>query len=179
MHRAIGPPAQRRMRYTRKSERTPREKPRSARISKPFLSAGGSPPWVDDHILCSRGRLLIMDDDEAVRSAAAELLETIGFEAETAADGAEAIDLYSRALDSDRPFSAVVLDLTVPRGIGGRETIARLLEIDPQVKAIVSSGYSNDPVMANFREHGFSGVTAKPYRLAELARTLRLVLETE
>ena len=124
------------------------------------------------------GRLLIMDDDESVRSAAAELLETIGYEVATAAEGAEAIALYTHALESDLPFDAVVLDLTVPEGVGGRETIARLLEIDPGVKAIVSSGYSTDPVMANYREHGFSGVAVKPYRLADLARTLRGVLET-
>jgi len=124
----------------------------------------------------AHGRLLVMDDDEAVRSAAAELLETIGYEVETAADGAEAIELYVAALGSKQPFDAVVLDLTVPEGIGGRETMARLLVIDPAVKAIVSSGYSTDPVMANFRDHGFSGVAVKPYRLAELARTLSIVL---
>jgi PAS domain S-box-containing protein len=123
------------------------------------------------------GRLLIMDDDEAVRSAAAELLETIGYEVDTAADGAEAISLYTRAMEKNHPFDAVVLDLTVPEGVGGRETMARLLEIDPGVKAIVSSGYSTDPVMANYREHGFFGVAVKPYRLADLARTLRRVIE--
>ncbi|HSN55718.1 MAG TPA: response regulator, partial [Candidatus Sulfomarinibacteraceae bacterium] len=122
------------------------------------------------------GRLLVMDDDDAVRSAAAELLETIGYEVETAADGGEAVALYARALESERPFDAVVLDLTVPGGIGGRETMTRLLDLDPEVKAIVSSGYSTDPVMASFREHGFAGVAVKPYRLADLARTLRHVI---
>ncbi len=125
------------------------------------------------------GRLLIMDDDEAVRSAAAELLETIGYEVDTAADGAVAIELYTEAMESDRPFDAVVLDLTVPEGIGGRETMTLLLEIDPRVKAIVSSGYSTDPVMANFREHGFSGVAVKPYRLADLAQTLKQAIKRE
>jgi PAS domain S-box-containing protein len=119
------------------------------------------------------GRLLIMDDDEAVRSAAAELLETIGYSVSTAADGAEAIEAYTEAMDAGRPFSAVVLDLTVPEGIGGRETMTRLLEVDPDVIAIVSSGYSTDPVMANYREHGFAGVAVKPYRLSDLAETLR------
>ena len=125
------------------------------------------------------GRLLIMDDDEAVRSAAAELLETVGYSVSTAADGAEAIALYTEAMDDDRPFGAVILDLTVPKGIGGRETMTRLLEIDPGVKAIVSSGYSTDPVMANYREHGFSGVAVKPYRLADLVQTLRGILDTD
>jgi PAS domain S-box-containing protein len=123
------------------------------------------------------GRLLIMDDDEAVRSAAAELLETVGFSVSTAADGAEAIALYTEAMEEGRPYGAVILDLTVPEGIGGRETMTRLLEIDPEVKAIVSSGYSTDPVMANYREHGFSGVAVKPYRLADLVQTLRGMIE--
>jgi signal transduction histidine kinase/CheY-like chemotaxis protein len=124
------------------------------------------------------GRLLIMDDDEAVRSAAAELLETIGYEVDTAADGSEAIALYTRALEEGHRYHAVVLDLTVPGGVGGRETMSRLLAIDPGVKAVVSSGYSTDPVMANFREYGFSGVAVKPYRLADLAHTLKLAIDT-
>jgi CheY-like chemotaxis protein len=126
-----------------------------------------------------QGRLLIMDDDEAVRSAAAELLETIGYRVDTAADGSEAITLYRQAMQAEQPYHAVVLDLTVPAGVGGRETMSRLLEIDPGVKAIVSSGYSTDPVMANYREHGFCGVAVKPYRLAELARTLQIAIKTK
>jgi len=122
------------------------------------------------------GRLLIMDDDEAVRCAAAELLETIGYQVDTAADGAEAVALYVEAMEADHPYAVVVLDLTVPEGVGGRETMTRLLDLDPSVKAIVSSGYSTDPVMANYREHGFSGVAVKPYRLADLARTLETVI---
>ena len=135
-----------------------------------------SPP--DDGPVRGHGRLLIMDDDEAVRSAAAELLETIGYDVVTAADGAEALELYRAAIDDDHRFDAVVLDLTVPEGVGGRETMSRLLAIDPDVKAIVSSGYSTDPVMANYRDHGFSGVAVKPYRLAELARTLHRIMES-
>ena len=127
--------------------------------------------------LKGHGRLLIMDDDEAVRSAAAELLETIGYSVSTAADGSEAIELYTEAMEAGQPFAAVVLDLTVPKGVGGRETMTRLLEIDPKVKAIVSSGYSTDPVMANYREHGFSGVAVKPYRLADLAQTLLVAID--
>jgi PAS domain S-box-containing protein len=122
------------------------------------------------------GRLLIMDDDDAVRSAAGELLETIGYQVVAAADGAEAVELYRQAIDEGHRFDAVILDLTVPDGIGGRETMSRLAEIDPGVTAIVSSGYSTDPVMANYREHGFAGVAVKPYRLAELASTLQRLI---
>jgi PAS domain S-box-containing protein len=134
-------------------------------------------PGAPDTAPAGHGRLLIMDDDEAVRCAAAELLETIGYEVDTAADGAEAVTLYVKAMEKGHPYAAVVLDLTVPEGVGGRETMTRLLDIDPSVKAIVSSGYSTDPVMANYREHGFSGVAVKPYRLADLARTLAAVTE--
>jgi nitrogen-specific signal transduction histidine kinase/CheY-like chemotaxis protein len=136
-------------------------------------------PGRDDGSIRGHGRLLIMDDDEAVRSAAAELLATIGYEVVTAADGAEAVEIYRRELEADHRFDAVILDLTVPEGVGGRETMSRLLDLDPEVRAIVSSGYSTDPVMANYREHGFSGVAVKPYRLAELARTLERLIEPE
>ncbi|MCU0304701.1 MAG: tetratricopeptide repeat protein [Thermoanaerobaculales bacterium] len=138
---------------------------------------GGAPEPRSDEVLQGSGRLLIMDDDESVRSAAAELLETIGYSVDTAADGAEAIELYTTAMSEGRSYDAVVLDLTVPEGVGGRETISRLLAVDPDVRAIVSSGYSTDPVMANYREHGFAGVAVKPYRLAELARTLRAAMD--
>jgi PAS domain S-box-containing protein len=136
------------------------------------------PAGADDS-MHGHGRLLIMDDDEAVRSAAAELLATIGYEVDTAAEGSVAIELYTRAMEDGHPYNAVVLDLTVPEGVGGRETMTRLLAIDPKVKAIVSSGYSTDPVMANYRDHGFSGVAVKPYRLADLAKTLTLAINRE
>lgn len=155
------------------------EKGRGSRFSvyipaseEPRSESGGSV----DETLTRQGKLLIMDDDEGVRTAAAELLATIGYAVATASDGAEAVELYRQAMARRDRFDAVVLDLTVPYGVGGRETMSRLLELDPDVKAIVSSGYSSDPVMANYREHGFSGVAVKPYRLADLARTLESIV---
>jgi PAS domain S-box-containing protein len=122
------------------------------------------------------GRILVMDDEEPIRELAKELLVMLGFEVETARDGLEAIKLFSEAKQSSRRFDAVILDLTVPGGMGGKETMERLVRIDPDVGAIVSSGYSNDPIMANFREYGFSGVIPKPYNAAQISEALRQVI---
>ena len=84
--------------------------------------------------------------------------------------------MFVQAQGSGQAFAAVILDLTVPGGMGGKETMARLLEIDPQVKAVVSSGYSDDPIMADFQKYGFSGVIAKPYRISELGKILHEVV---
>jgi len=84
--------------------------------------------------------------------------------------------LFSQAQGSADSFAAVILDLTVPGCMGGKEAMERLLQIDPQVKGIVSSGYFDDPIMANFQKYGFAGVIAKPYRVAELGKVLNKVL---
>ena len=93
-----------------------------------------------------------------------------------ARDGEEAVELYERELRRSRPFDAVILDLTVPGGMGGKDAVKRLRALDPAVKAIVSSGYCNDPVMASYRDHGFRGVIAKPYNVDDLAAVLKEVL---
>ena len=87
-----------------------------------------------------------------------------------------ASELYKKSKNSGRPFDVVIIDLTIPGGMGGRETMQKLLEIDPYVKAIVSSGYSDDAVMSNYMNYNFKGVIAKPYRIEELSRTVRSVL---
>ena len=117
-----------------------------------------------------------MDDEEMVREVLGRMLARLGYEAEFAGDGGEAIEMFVQAHGSGQAFAAVILDLTVPGGMGGKETMARLLEIDPQVKAIVSSGYSDDPIMADFQKYGFSGVIAKPYRISELGKILHEVI---
>jgi len=122
--------------------------------------------------LWAKGRILVMDDEEMIRKMLRKILPLAGYEVEVAKDGAEAIDLYAKARESGQPFDAVILDLTIPGGMGGKETIKKLLEIDPDVKAIVSSGYSTDPIMSNFREYGFSAVAAKPYSIEALEETL-------
>jgi PAS domain S-box-containing protein len=125
------------------------------------------------------GRVLVMDDEPSVLEVLVGVLESFGQEAQGAADGAEAVKLYKRAMKSGKPFDAVILDLTVPGGMGGKETIKKLLKIDPGVKAIVSSGYSNDPVIANFKEYGFSGVVSKPYQIEKLQNVLHEVMKKE
>jgi PAS domain S-box-containing protein len=123
------------------------------------------------------GRVLFMDDEAPIRAMTKELLERLGLEPTMACDGTEAVREYAVAHASGRPFHAVVMDLTVPGAMGGAEAMREILKIDPEARGIVSSGYSSDPVMANFRAHGFRGMVPKPYRVNEFARTLRDVID--
>jgi PAS domain S-box-containing protein len=122
------------------------------------------------------GNILIMDDDEMVRDAAGQVLIRLGYTVAYACDGAEAITAYEQARAAGRPFDAVIMDLTIPGGMGGKDAVKRLREIDPAVKAIVSSGYSNDPVMAHYAEYGFNGVVSKPYTIKKLNDAIQKVL---
>jgi PAS domain S-box-containing protein len=122
------------------------------------------------------GTILVMDDEAEVRETTGNVLRRLGYEVAFALDGGEAIELYLQAKDAGSPFDLVIMDLTIPGGLGGKETLKKLREIDPGIKAIVSSGYSNDPVMADFRNHGFSGVVTKPYRIKELSEEVHRVI---
>ena len=124
-----------------------------------------------------KGSILIMDDEEMVRNVAGGMVREFGFEVVFARDGLEAVRLYKDAADAGKPFVAVIMDLTIPGGMGGKEAVQELLHIDPHVRAIASSGYSNDPVMANHREYGFSAVIAKPYKPEDLGLLLRDLLK--
>jgi PAS domain S-box-containing protein len=126
--------------------------------------------------LAGKGRILVMDDEDVVREVVGDLLSILGYEVEFAKDGDEVIGLYKKAVKSGQPFDAVIMDLTVPGGMGGKESIKKLLKIDPEVKAIVSSGYSNDPVMSDFKKYGFRGIVAKPFKMEELSQVLHQVL---
>ncbi|MBW2308378.1 MAG: PAS domain S-box protein, partial [Deltaproteobacteria bacterium] len=122
--------------------------------------------------LVGNGKILLMDDEKIVREVAGRMLEHIGYDLAFAENGEEAIELYRKAKESGQPFDALIMDLTVPGAMGGKEAMVKLLEIDPEVKAVVSSGYFNDPVMADFRKYGFQGVVVKPYKIEDLNKVL-------
>lgn len=124
----------------------------------------------------SPGKILIMDDDEDLRRLAQSRLERYGYAVETVARGEDALAAYDAAMQSGEPFDLVVLDMVIENGMGGRDTMAHLLDMNPAVKAIASSGHVNEPTMAAFWEAGFSGVLAKPYLSAELALAVRNAL---
>jgi PAS domain S-box-containing protein len=126
--------------------------------------------------LSGKRKILIMDDEDFVREVVGEMVKSFGYSAEFAKDGAEAIDLYGKALKSEEPFAAVIMDLTIPGGMGGKEAIQELLKIDPNVKAIVSSGYSSDPIMSDCKKYGFVGMLSKPYKISELGKTLKEII---
>ena len=123
--------------------------------------------------------VLFMDDDEMVLRSSSVMLEKLGCEVVTVKDGAGALATYRKAKKSGRPFDVVIMDLTVAGGEGGRETIGKLLKIDPGARAIVSSGYSTDPILANFRQFGFSDCLAKPYGIEEMRSKISGVLSGE
>jgi PAS domain S-box-containing protein len=128
-------------------------------------------------LLKGQGKILIMDDDVMVRDVLRKMLQNLGYEALCAENGEEAIKLYLEALEVNQPFTAAILDLTVPGGMGGKEAINELLKINPKVKAIVSSGYSEDPIMAEFMAYGFSGAIEKPYRVSEVSKILNTLTD--
>lgn len=130
-------------------------------------------------LIKGQGRILVMDDDETIRKLTGEMLTIIGYVCEFAKDGAETIQMVKEANEAEKPYDAVILDLTIPGKMGGNEAIKKLLEIDPELKAIVYSGYSNDPILANFKKYGFKGMMPKPFELQTLGKVLHEVLTGE
>ncbi len=128
---------------------------------------------IGQQLQAGSGRILVMDDEESLRRLLAQILKRLGYEVESAREGAEAIELYQRAKDSGHRFDAVLVDLTIPGGMGGKEVAARLREIDDSVILIVSSGYSNIPIMSDFRRYGFDDVISKPWTPLQLSQVLR------
>ena len=131
----------------------------------------------EDEVIMGAGSVLVMDDEEPLRVIVSEMLKHLGYEPDLASHGSEAIEMYKRAKTTGKPYTAVIMDLTIPGGMGGKEAIAELLRFDPEVKAIVSSGYSNDPIMAEYRKYGFQGVVSKPFDTEQLSKALYNLLK--
>jgi len=122
-----------------------------------------------------RGRVLLLEDEQQLQTVARLMLETLGYKVVVVANGAAAVDEFRQALHAGRPFDLVITDLTIPAGMGGKEAVRQMMELDPGVRAIVSSGYPDDPAMQNYRKFGFSGAVAKPYQLQDLERVIQRV----
>ena len=122
------------------------------------------------------GRVLVMDDEEIVTKAVLRMLKALGYDCVCAADGEEALRLYREASGGPGAFKAVIMDLTIPGGMGGAEAVKKLLEFDPRAKVVVSSGYSDDNILAGYSAAGFSAALSKPYRYEELAELLEKLL---
>ena len=126
--------------------------------------------------LAGKGRILVMDDEKVIREMLSNMLCPDGYEVVLTEDGAETIEQYTKAKDSGEPFDAVIMDLVIPGGMGGKEAIKELLKIDPEAKVLASSGYATDPIMANYKKYGFSAIVTKPYSATQLERSLRSLL---
>jgi len=141
-----------------------------------YLPASGRPAPLaisrSDEIIRGTGRVLVMDDEETVRAVAGDILTQIGYEVEFARDGDEAVKLYDERMSRGEPFDIVLVDLTVPGGMGGQAAIKQLQKLDPDVCAIVCSGYSNDPVLADYRSYGFCGRVVKPFKARTLSQAV-------
>lgn len=145
-----------------------------------YLPASNNKPEEEHEIeeldLTGDGRILVMDDEEIVREAVTSLLQYLGYDVETAKEGQEAVDKYELSMRLGQPYDAVIVDLTVPGGMGGQEAARMIKEMHPSARIIVSSGYYTDPVLANFQDYGFDGVVPKPYQVDELGRVVKDVI---
>ena len=134
---------------------------------------------VEEAPALSLGKVLFMDDEKMIRDVSEKILNNLGYKVAVAADGVEAVQLYRNALGSTEPFDAVILDLAVKKGMGGREAMEELLALDPKVKAIVCSGFADDPVVSNYADYGFKAVLTKPHRVVDLKGILQRIISDQ
>lgn len=125
-----------------------------------------------------KGKVIVMDDDDMVREILGEMIKMIGYKTELAKNGNEAIENYVNSKNTDEPVDAIIMDLSIVGGMGGEETAQKLLELDPEAKLIITSGYSNDPVIENYKDYGFKDAIIKPYNMKELKESLQRVLRS-
>jgi CheY-like chemotaxis protein len=133
----------------------------------------------DETLKNGKGKILVMDDEDMLRQLTEQFLSHLGYQVRTVPDGEQAIQAYRDEQATGEAFSLVIMDLTIPGRMGGKETIEELKKIDPNVHAIVSSGYSNDPVLSNYKNYGFSAVLPKPYKIETLSAVISNALNTE
>jgi CheY-like chemotaxis protein len=127
--------------------------------------------------MAGKGKILLMDDEQIILDVTLEVLKFLGYDVMFAKDGAAAIELYKREKNAGVPFDIVILDLSIPEAMGGKEAMRQLKEFDPAVKGVVSSGYTNDPVVMDYAGYGFSGKLSKPYKINDMKRILEQLLE--
>ncbi len=127
--------------------------------------------------MAGKGKVLLMDDEQIVLDVMLEIIRFLNYDGMVAHDGAAALGLYKHEKEAGVPFDLVILDLSVPGGLGGKDTIALLKAYDPPVKAIISSGYARDPVVQNFMQYGFSGRLLKPYKISDLKEILEQLIK--
>jgi len=144
----------------------------------PSAAAGDGPRGLEVSAKDKLGasRILLMDDEVSIRRLGTTILSRLGYEVSVVNRGEDAVREYAQSLKSGRPYAAVILDLTIPGGMGGLQAMEELRKIDPNVRAIVSSGYSNDTVLSEYRAYGFRGIVAKPYAAEDLAKAVEQVL---
>ena len=122
--------------------------------------------------MTSKGKVLLMDDEQIILDVTQEVLKFLGYDVMFAQEGQKAIELYKNEKNAGAPFDVVILDLSVPEGMGGKEAVGLLKAFDPEVKAVVSTGYANDPAVLDFASYGFSGKLTKPYKINDLKNIL-------
>jgi two-component system cell cycle sensor histidine kinase/response regulator CckA len=130
-----------------------------------------------DLIVSGKGHVAVMDDDEGMQKLAQKLISSLGYSVTVTSNGNDLLKVYAEAMKNGKPFDVVILDLTIKGGMGGQKTIELLRQIDPNVKAIVSSGYSREPIVVNYKEYGFSGALPKPYSFRDLSKLLQEITQ--
>ena len=127
--------------------------------------------------MTGKGKILLMDDEQIILDVTQEVLKFLDYEVMFSHEGAAAIELYKNEKAAGAPFDVVILDLSVPDGMGGKEAIVQLKAFDPEVKAIISTGYANDPAVLDFARFGFSGKLTKPYKINDLKGILEQLIK--